>query len=486
MPRKTVLARPQANDVAFARVQNLGPCTQIKRATVNLDTGQHHLAGFGHQRHRRPGNASDKPYLARCVEVQKSEQPKQPDQKPPTAPIRHVVKLGPRQFAVQSFMGAFVSIIHNHHLSSAVGVVQPFCKAMLLTTQIKGMVMKQIELGRTGIMVSDWCLGTMTFSTQTPTEDAHRQIDMCLDAGINFLDTAEMYPVNPMRRETVGDSERCIANWVAKTGRRKDVIIATKAGGDSQMIRNGEGYSPDNILDILDANLDRLGTDYIDLYQLHWPMRGSYCFRQNWTYDPSGQNRQQTIDHMGGVLEKLKQAQAAGKIRSFGLSNETAWGTTKWIDIAEQIGAPRVASVQNEYSLLHRLYDTDMAEMSVNEDVVCFSYSPLATGLLTGKYQNGNVPDGSRMTHGATLGGRVTPRAFEAVDACQKVADKHGMELAHLAMAFQRARPFKVSAIFGATTSEQLAFLLKGKDIVLSDEVMADIDIAHRAHPMPY
>ena len=346
--------------------------------------------------------------------------------------------------------------------------------------------MKQIELGRTGIMVSDWCLGTMTFSTQTPEEDAHRQIDMCLEAGVNFMDTAEMYPVNPIRKETVGNSEKCIANWIAKTGRRSDVLIATKAGGDSQMIRGGEGYGPDNILSVLDGNLKRLGTDYIDLYQLHWPMRGSYAFRQNWRYDPSKQNRQETMDHMGGVLEKLKQAQQDGKIRAFGMSNESAWGSTKWIDVAEEIGAPRMATVQNEYSLLYRMYDTDMAEMSVNEDVVCFSYSPLGTGLLTGKYQNGAVPEGSRMTFGPKLGGRVTPRVFEAVDAYQAVADKHGLSLAHMAMAFQRSRPFKVSAIFGATTSEQLAYLLEGKDIELSDEVCAEIDEVHRLHPFPY
>lgn len=346
--------------------------------------------------------------------------------------------------------------------------------------------MNRVELGRTGIIVSDWCLGTMTFSTQTPAKDAHRQIDICLDSGINFLDTAEMYPVNPMSKKTVGNSERCIADWIKTSGRRNEVVIATKAGGDSAMIRDGEGFNPDNILDVLDGNLQRLGIDCIDLYQLHWPMRGSYAFRKNWTYDPSGQDRARTMDHMGGVLEKLKQAQAAGKIRAFGLSNESAWGTTKWIDLAEDLGAPRVASVQNEYSLLCRLYDTDLAEVSHNEDLVCFSYSPLAAGLLTGKYQNGAVPEGSRMTHGAKLGGRVTDRVFDAVDAYKAVADKHGLALPHMAMAFQRARPFKVSAIFGATTSEQLAFLLDGKDLILSDEVMQDIDVAHRAHPMPY
>jgi len=346
--------------------------------------------------------------------------------------------------------------------------------------------MNQIELGRTGIMVSDWCLGTMTFSNQTEQADAHRQIDMALDSGINFLDSAEMYPVNPIRSETVGDSERCIGDWLSKTGRREDVVIATKASGDQSLIRQGAGFAPDTILDILDGNLQRLGTDYIDLYQLHWPMRGSYMFRKHWTFDPSGQDRAKTMDHMAGILDKLGQAQKAGKIRAFGLSNESAWGTTKWIDVAEQMGGPRVASVQNEYSLLCRLYDTDMAEMSVNEDVVCFSYSPLAAGFLTGKYRNGAVPAGSRMSLVANMGGRNTARVHEAIEAYQAVADKHGLDLAHMAMAFQRSRPFKTSAIFGATSVAQLEHLLAGDDVVLSDEVLADIDTTHRAHPMPY
>ncbi|WP_281983852.1 aldo/keto reductase [Thalassorhabdomicrobium marinisediminis] len=346
--------------------------------------------------------------------------------------------------------------------------------------------MKQIELGRTGIEVSDWCLGTMTFTTQTPDADAHRQIDMALEAGINFLDTAEMYPVNPLRKATVGDCEKCIGNWLAASGRRAEVVIATKAGADTPMIRGGEGFGPDNILDLLDDNLRRLGTDYIDLYQLHWPMRGSYAFRQNWTFDPSGQDRERTMDHMRGMLEKLKQAQRAGKIRAFGLSNESAWGTTKWIDTAEEIGAPRVASVQNEYSLLYRLYDTDMAEVSVNEDVLCFSFSPLAAGLLTGKYQGGAIPEGSRRTFVNNLGGRVTEQVFPAIDAYQAVADKHGLTLPHMALAWQRSRPFPVCAIIGASTSAQLADLLEARDLTLSSEVLEDIDRVHRAHPMPY
>lgn len=189
---------------------------------------------------------------------------------------------------------------------------------------------------------------------------------------------------------------------------------------------------------------------------------------------------------MAGVLEKLAQAHKAGKIRAFGLSNESAWGTTKWIDVAEQIGAPRVASVQNEYSLICRLYDTDMAEVSVNEDVVCFSFSPLGAGFLTGKYRDGAVPDGSRMSISAGMGGRNTARVHAAVEAYAAVAEKHGLDLAHMALAWQRSRPFKVSAIFGATTSAQLEHLLKAKDLELSMDVLADIDTAHRAHPMPY
>jgi aryl-alcohol dehydrogenase-like predicted oxidoreductase len=209
-------------------------------------------------------------------------------------------------------------------------------------------------------------------------------------------------------------------------------------------------------------------------------------FRQNWAFDPSGQNRQQTLDHMMDVLGALDTAVKAGKIRAIGMSNESAWGMTKWIDCADAAGLPRMASVQNEYSLMCRLYDTDMAEMAVNEDVTLVSFSPLATGLLTGKYQNGAVPTGSRMSISSGLGGRMTARTLPAVQAYIDVAAKHSLNPAHMAMAWQRSRPFAISAIFGTTTSAQLAHLLEGRDLELSAEVLADIDQAHRAHPMPY
>ncbi|MBE0412475.1 aldo/keto reductase [Yoonia sp.] len=347
--------------------------------------------------------------------------------------------------------------------------------------------MQHLPLGRSDIMVSEWCLGTMTFGNQTPESDAHSQIDMALDAGINFIDTAEMYPVNPIRAETVGLSEQIVGNWLARTGRRDAVVIATKVSGDNPgWVREGRGYDGAVIREAVDQSLRRLQTDVIDLYQMHWPLRGSYMFRKNWTYDPSGQNRQDTLDHMLDVLGALDDCVKAGKIRAIGMSNESAWGMTKWIDQATAAGLPRMVSVQNEYSLLCRMYDTDMAEMAVNEDVTLLSFSPLACGLLTGKYQNGAVPAGSRLSINGDLGGRLNDRVFPVTQVYLDLAAKHGLDPVHMAMAWQRTRPFPVSAIFGATTKDQLAQILSGRDVVLDDDLLAAIDAAHKANPMPY
>ncbi len=347
--------------------------------------------------------------------------------------------------------------------------------------------MKTLRLGRTDIEVPDWCLGTMTYGNQTPLEDAHRQIDMCLDVGLDFLDTAEMYPVNPIRAETVGRSEEVIGEWVAKSGRRSELTIATKVSGDNPgWVRGGAGYDGSMMREAVEGSLRRLQTDVIDVYQMHWPMRGSYMFRQNWTYDPSKQSRQKTMDHMHDVLSALGELVKEGKIRAIGMSNESAWGMTKWVDLAEEHGLPRMATVQNEYSLLCRLYDTDMAEMAVNEDVTLLSFSPLACGLLTGKYQGGVVPEGSRMSIGPELGGRMTPRTLDVTQVYLDLAQRHGVDPVHMAMAWQRTRPFPISAIFGATTSDQLAHILEGRDLELSAELCAEIDQLHRANPYPY
>lgn len=346
--------------------------------------------------------------------------------------------------------------------------------------------MKRMTLGRTGIEVPDWCLGTMTFGNQTPEDDAHRQIDRALDAGIDFMDCAEMYPVNPVRAETVGLSEEILGRWFAKTGKRDSWVLATKVTGPAAFVREGRGYDGTTIRETVEASLRRLQTDRIDLYQLHFPMRGSYHFRQCWGYDPSGRDPAAVEAHMVEVLETFADLIAAGKLRAVGLSNETCWGTCQWLRLAQAHGLPRMATMQNEYSLLCRLYDTDMGEMSAMEDVTLLSYSPLGAGLLTGKYQDGAIPEGSRMAIGGDLGGRKTDRVFGAVAAYLEVAGKHGLDPAHMALAWQRSRPFPISAIFGATTDAQLAHLLEGRDLELGAEVLADLDAAHKRHPMPF
>ncbi len=347
--------------------------------------------------------------------------------------------------------------------------------------------MKMNPLGRTGIEVSEFCLGTMTFGTQTDEAEAHQQIDMSLAAGINFVDAAEMYPVNPISPETQGRTEEIIGTWFAKTGRRKDMILATKhSGAGLAHVRDGALISAKSIPEAIEGSLKRLQTDYIDLYQFHWPNRGSYMFRQNWDFDPSGQNKAETLAHMEEALETLQKEVDKGRIRAFGLSNESTWGTAQWLRMSEEKGGPRVASIQNEYSLLCRMADTDLAELCVNEDVGILAFSPLAAGLLTGKYQDGVTPEGSRKAINGDLGGRVSPRVFNAVQAYLDIAEKHGLDPVHMAMAFTVQRPFMCSSIFGATTVDQLDRILAGADLRLGAEVLKDISAAHRAHPMPY
>ena len=348
--------------------------------------------------------------------------------------------------------------------------------------------MRQIALGSTDTMITDYCLGTMTWGNQTPEADAHRQMDMALDAGITIVDTAEMYPVNPVLAETVGVTEEILGNWnAAHPGRRGDYVLATKiTGKNAAFVRQGQDITGATFTAAIDASLARLKTDVIDIYQMHWPNRGSFHFRQNWRYDPSKQDRAATLAHMEEVLEAADRAVKAGKIRHFALSNDSAWGTAQWLRLAEDRGLPRVQSIQNEYSLLCRLYDLDMAELAVNEQVTLLAYSPLAAGLLTGKYQDGALPDGSRMAINGDLGGRKTERAFAAVAAYLELARQHGLDPVHMALAFTVQRPFPVSTIFGATTSEQLGHILSGLDVSLSAELLEEIDATHKAHPMPF
>ena len=347
--------------------------------------------------------------------------------------------------------------------------------------------MKMKKLGSSDIEVSHFCLGSMTWGTQNTAEEGHAQIDRALDAGINFIDTAEMYPVNPISAETVGRTEEIIGQWFARDKRRGEVVLASKHSGEGmQHARGGAPISSTTIPEAVEGSLKRLQTDYIDLYQFHWPNRGSYMFRKNWEFDPSSQNRAETIAHMEDALGALQREVERGTIRAFGLSNESAWGLTQWAAVAERTGGPRPISVQNEYSLMCRLADTDVSETCVNEEIDMLAFSPLAAGLLTGKYQGGKIPEGSRLSLNEDLGGRVTPRAFEAVAAYLDVAQKHGLDPVQMALAWCDTRPFMGSVIFGATSLEQLEVALGGADLTLSDEVMADLDAAHKAHPMPY
>jgi aryl-alcohol dehydrogenase-like predicted oxidoreductase len=349
------------------------------------------------------------------------------------------------------------------------------------------MIMKMNRLGRTDIEVSELCLGSMTWGTQNSMQEGYDQIDRALEGGLNFIDTAEMYPVNPLSAETQGRTEEVIGEWFARDNRREDVVLATKhSGAGIKYVRDGAPISAGTIKETIEGSLRRLKTDYIDLYQFHWPNRGSYMFRQNWSYDPSGQDRAATLAHMDETLEALQDEVKRGTIRAFGLSNESAWGTTQWVNAAERTGGPRVATIQNEYSLLCRMYDTDLAEVSINEDVGLLSFSPLATGLLTGKYQNGQIPDGSRMSLSPEMGGRKSERVFTAVDAYLAIAKKHDLDPVHMALAWCFTRPFMGSVIFGATTIGQLDQALASVDVTLSDEVLKEIDAAHRLHPMPY
>ena len=347
--------------------------------------------------------------------------------------------------------------------------------------------MKKRPLGQTGITVSELCLGTMTWGSHNTEAEGHAQADMAVDRGVTFWDTAEMYPVAPVRAETVGRTEEIIGTWLAARGGRDRLVIATKVTGKGQIVRPGQPISGAMIRQAVDGSLKRLQTDYIDLYQLHWPNRGSYHFRQIWNYDPRGRGSLAEVEaHMTDVLETCAALVAEGKIRQIGLSNETVWGAARWLSVAAARGLPRMATVQNEYSLLCRQFDSDWAELSAMEDMPLLAFSPLATGLLSGKYAGDVTPDRTRRSHVPDLGGRITPRVFPAVAAYLGIAARHGLDPCQMAIAFCLSRPFPCIPIIGATTLDQLATNIGAVDVTLSEDVLAEIDAAHRDHPQPY
>ncbi|PLZ90204.1 NADP(H)-dependent aldo-keto reductase [Fischerella muscicola CCMEE 5323] len=344
--------------------------------------------------------------------------------------------------------------------------------------------MKYNQLGESDLRVSEICLGTMTYGHQNTIAQAHQQLDYAIAQGINFIDTAEMYPVPP-RGETQGRTEAYIGEWLKKQQRDK-LIIATKIAGPGRpfkWLRGGHiKIDRDNIKQAVDDSLKRLQTDYIDLYQIHWPDRYVPTFGQT-EYNP--QFERETVS-IAEQLEAFADVIKAGKIRYLGLSNETPWGVSEFIRIAQQLGLPKVVSIQNAYNLLNRVFDSALAEVSRYTNIGLLAYSPLGFGFLTGKYIGDQKPENTRIALFPGFGQRYfKPNVNEAVAAYVEIAKKYNLKPAQLALAFVRSRWFVSSTIIGATSLEQLQENIASVNIVLEQDILAEIDTVHTRYPNP-
>lgn len=347
--------------------------------------------------------------------------------------------------------------------------------------------MKYRELGRTGQEVSEICLGTMTWGEQNTEAEGHEQMDYAVSKGINFFDTAEMYAVPP-RPETQGSTERIIGTWFKKNGNRDKIILATKAAGRAPFTWLREDgsetqHTKEQLNEAVNASLKRLQTDYIDLYQLHWPDRPIALFGGN----PGGgyQHMGDEINRIGDILETLGEIVKSGKVRWIGLSNESAWGTMKFLHHSEMGGLPRVQSIQNAYNLLNRTYEVGLAEVSMREQVGLLAYSPLAQGYLTGKYQKGALPEGSRKALFNRLQRYEGEGVEQTIDKYLAIAKKWGLDPSQMANQFATTRPFVTSNIIGATTMEQLKLAVTSVDVEWSEELEKELDAVHHAQPSP-
>ena len=342
--------------------------------------------------------------------------------------------------------------------------------------------MKKRKLGKTDLEVSEICLGTMTWGQQNTEAEGHAQMDYALDNGINFFDTAEMYAVPP-KKETQGSTEKIIGSWFKERKSRDKVILATKVSGRSPLnwLRDDEKpteQSRDQIFEAVDKSLLRLGTDYIDLYQLHWPDRPMNLFGGSINYEHMDEP---SID-ISIILDSLNELVKSGKIRYIGLSNETPWGTMKFLYHSDISSTPRVQSIQNAYNLLNRTFEIGGSEIAHREDVGLLAYSPIAQGYLSGKYQNGALPKGSRKELFNRLQRYEGPYAEEAIEAYLNIAKKYEIDPSQLANQFVTTRPFVTSNIIGATNMEQLKLAVTSIDIKLTKEIEEDIEKAYQRH----
>ncbi|CAD0001228.1 aldo/keto reductase [Flavobacterium salmonis] len=343
--------------------------------------------------------------------------------------------------------------------------------------------MKYTTLPNTDIKVSKICLGTMTFGEQNTESEGHQQMDYAFENGVNFFDTAEMYSV-PGREETYGSTEKIIGTWFKKTGNRDKVILASKIAGPNPnfgYMRENLDFSPASIKYALENSLKRLQTDYIDLYQLHWPERKTNCFGQRGfkVQDEAWE------DNFREVLETFEGLIKEGKIKHLGVSNENAWGMMRFLEESKYQNLPRIKTIQNPYNLLNRLFEVGSAEVSIHENVGLLAYSPLAFGVLSGKFLTGEPHPNARINLFPQYKRYNSEQSTQATRLYQEIAHKHGLTLTELALGFVLQQPFLTSAIIGATSLDQLKENIATVDVTLSKEILAEIDNVQTIIPDP-
>ena len=344
--------------------------------------------------------------------------------------------------------------------------------------------MEYNKLGQTDIEVSRICLGTMTWGEQNTEKEAHEQLDYAVESGINFIDVAEMYPVPP-REETYGLTESYIGNWLSKRKDRDKIILASKVAAKAEWlpyIRGGQiKLDKKNIVQALEDSLRRLKTDYIDLYQMHWPDRDTNFFGKLAYYHAPEKDGIPIAETLAVLDELVKQ----GKIRAIGISNETPWGCAEYLRISREKELPRIVSIQNPYNLLNRTFEIGISEFSHREQVGLIAYSPLAFGALSGKYLNNQKPEGARLTLFERFNRYLNPQATNATEAYVNLAKKNDLDPSQMALSYVSSRPFLTSNIIGATSMEQLKMDIESINIELSDDVIKDIESIHEKIPNP-
>lgn len=341
--------------------------------------------------------------------------------------------------------------------------------------------MKYTTLPNTNIKISKICLGSMTWGNQNSEVEGHEQLDYALDQGVNFIDTAELYPV-PATAEMSGRTSKIIGTWLKKTGHRDKVVIASKIAGPGDYTAHirTSGFSPSAIKEAIDLELGRLQTDYIDLYQLHWPERDTNRFGiRDYKLDESWK------DNLNEVLHSLDNAIKSGKIRNIGISNENSWGAMRYLEESKNHNLPRISTIQNAYSMLTRTFEIDLEEVALRENVGLLAYSPMAFGVLSGKYIKGKAADNARLKLFPRFARYSGEKATEAAKRYLKIAEDHNINSSQMALAFVNQQPFVTSTIIGATNLNQLKDNIESIDVTLSDEILEQINEVHHAIPNP-